>query len=77
MTVGHNDNTADMRRTTTKCPVCGKSTDAHHRPFCSRRCGDVDLSRWLGGAYVVPGHEPADPDALARALRGTETANEA
>jgi len=77
MTVGHNDNMADTRRTTAKCPVCGRPTQESSRPFCSKRCRDVDLSRWLGGAYVVPGHEPADPEALARALSGTETANEA
>ncbi len=36
------------------CPLCGK-TEAHDfRPFCSRRCADIDLGRWLRGAYVVP-----------------------
>nr|WP_246423571.1 DNA gyrase inhibitor YacG [Roseospira goensis] len=54
----------------TACPVCGKPTAARYRPFCSRRCADVDLSRWLGGGYVVPGHEPADPEDVAAALGG-------
>ncbi len=36
------------------CPICGRPTDLHYRPFCSRRCADVDLSRWLRGAYAVP-----------------------
>jgi endogenous inhibitor of DNA gyrase (YacG/DUF329 family) len=36
------------------CPVCGRPTDLHYRPFCSRRCADVDLSRWLRGAYAIP-----------------------
>jgi endogenous inhibitor of DNA gyrase (YacG/DUF329 family) len=37
-----------------KCPICGRSTQAKYRPFCSRRCADVDLARWLRGAYVIP-----------------------
>ena len=36
------------------CPVCGRPTDPDYRPFCSRRCADVDLSRWLRGAYAIP-----------------------
>jgi endogenous inhibitor of DNA gyrase (YacG/DUF329 family) len=45
-----------------KCPICGRATDAHYRPFCSRRCADVDLSRWLSGSYAIPGAEDADED---------------
>jgi uncharacterized protein len=37
------------------CPVCGKPADARLRPFCSRRCADVDLGRWLAGSYALPG----------------------
>jgi hypothetical protein len=40
-----------------KCPICGKPADAAFRPFCSRRCADVDLQRWLSGAYAVPAVE--------------------
>ena len=40
------------------CPICGKPAVAAYRPFCSRRCADVDLNRWLGGAYRVPTDEP-------------------
>jgi len=40
--------------TARKCPICGKGVDPAFRPFCSRRCADVDLQRWLSGAYVVP-----------------------
>jgi len=39
------------------CPICGKPTVAEYRPFCSKRCADVDLQRWLSGAYAVPGDE--------------------
>lgn len=38
-----------------KCPICGKPRDEKFRPFCSKRCADIDLNRWLSGAYVVPG----------------------
>jgi len=38
-----------------RCPVCGKDSRHEHRPFCSRRCGDIDLARWLGGGYVIAG----------------------
>jgi endogenous inhibitor of DNA gyrase (YacG/DUF329 family) len=36
------------------CPICGKRAVEAHRPFCSRRCADVDLNRWLAGVYAVP-----------------------
>jgi endogenous inhibitor of DNA gyrase (YacG/DUF329 family) len=41
------------------CPICKKSTVPDFKPFCSKRCADVDLNRWLSGSYVVPG---ADED---------------
>jgi len=41
-----------------KCPICGKPADPKFRPFCSRRCADVDLGRWINETYVVPGDEP-------------------
>ena len=40
-----------------KCPICGKPRDAKYDPFCSRRCSDVDLHRWLKGTYVIPGQD--------------------
>jgi endogenous inhibitor of DNA gyrase (YacG/DUF329 family) len=36
------------------CPICGKPSVAAFRPFCSQRCADVDLNRWLGGVYAAP-----------------------
>jgi uncharacterized protein len=36
------------------CPICGKDAEAKYRPFCSRRCADVDLGRWLTGSYALP-----------------------
>ena len=38
-----------------KCPICGKPQSREYRPFCSKHCADIDLSRWLGGRYAVPG----------------------
>ncbi len=53
------------------CPICGRETVERHRPFCSRRCADVDLARWLGGRYVVPATGPAeDEDDPAPPLPG-------
>ena len=39
------------------CPICGKPPLLAYRPFCSKRCADVDLQRWLTGAYAVPAQE--------------------
>lgn len=48
----------------TRCPVCGKPSTERHRPFCSRRCADLDLHRWLGEGYRIPTDEaPADGSA--------------
>jgi len=40
-----------------RCPTCGRPASDETRPFCSPRCRDVDLHRWLSGHYVVPGSE--------------------
>lgn len=46
------------------CPICQRQSDPRYRPFCSRRCADVDLGRWLTGGYAIPadGEEPENPD---------------
>jgi endogenous inhibitor of DNA gyrase (YacG/DUF329 family) len=46
-----------------RCPICGKPTDKAYRPFCSRRCADIDLHRWLTGGYAIPAEEGADDPA--------------
>jgi endogenous inhibitor of DNA gyrase (YacG/DUF329 family) len=44
------------------CVICRRpSTDAY-RPFCSKRCADLDLQRWLTGGYVIPGSPDDEPD---------------
>lgn len=45
------------------CPICKKDTAVDYRPFCSRRCADIDLAKWLNADYAIPTNEPADPDA--------------
>ncbi|NJL09178.1 MAG: DNA gyrase inhibitor YacG [Methylacidiphilales bacterium] len=37
-----------------RCPICGKPVELRWRPFCSKRCADVDLNRWFSGAYAIP-----------------------
>ena len=46
-----------------KCPICKGPGDPHYRPFCSRRCANIDLARWLGGSYAIAGAgQDADTD---------------
>ena len=46
------------------CVVCGKPQDPKYKPFCSKRCADIDLNRWLSGRYAIPtfeeGEKPED-----------------
>ena len=44
------------------CPICGKPMVEKYVPFCSSRCADVDLHRWLSGAYAIPVTEDDDED---------------
>jgi endogenous inhibitor of DNA gyrase (YacG/DUF329 family) len=39
------------------CPICNKETDKSYRPFCSKRCADIDLGKWLNEEYSVPAEE--------------------
>jgi endogenous inhibitor of DNA gyrase (YacG/DUF329 family) len=49
------------------CPICGKPSVEAFKPFCSKRCADVDLNRWLSGNYVIPARddEPTDDSTPA------------
>lgn len=57
-----------QRADTGACPICGKPRDSKLRPFCSKRCKDLDLARWLAGEYAIPGapnseaNEPTSPE---------------
>jgi endogenous inhibitor of DNA gyrase (YacG/DUF329 family) len=50
------------------CPICKKETVAAYRPFCSKRCADVDLARWMSGSYALPSTEEPDYEEIASAL---------
>jgi endogenous inhibitor of DNA gyrase (YacG/DUF329 family) len=51
-----------------RCPICGNAVEARHRPFCSKRCADIDLHRWLAGVYRVPTQEkPEEEDGKPEA----------
>ncbi len=44
------------------CPICSRPANKAFAPFCSQRCADVDLSRWLKGGYAIPGNEAGDDE---------------
>jgi endogenous inhibitor of DNA gyrase (YacG/DUF329 family) len=46
--------------TSINCPVCRKPVEAAYRPFCSKRCADIDLGRWFGETYAMPTEEAID-----------------
>ena len=55
------------------CPICQKASDATYRPFCSKRCADIDLGKWLGGGYAVPSTDPEDvEEAMEQTLRALQ-----
>jgi hypothetical protein len=56
-----------------KCPICGRPSEERYRPFCSRRCADVDLARWLRGAYAIPDKAESE-DGDERADKGPDPA---
>ena len=50
------------------CPICKKAESAPaFRPFCSRRCADIDLHRWLSGGYAIAGRDDDDDVATEQA----------
>jgi endogenous inhibitor of DNA gyrase (YacG/DUF329 family) len=57
---------------TRPCAICGKPQVERFRPFCSRRCADVDLHRWFSGTYAVPVAEDEDEDGESRPEGGEQ-----
>lgn len=54
------------------CPICRKPSDARFRPFCSKRCADLDLQRWLTGRYAIPGAPAEEEEDAPRSTPGEE-----
>lgn len=54
-----------MSDATQKCPICKARTVRAWRPFCSRRCADIDLGKWMTGAYALPSEEPLEESDIA------------
>ncbi|WP_438957403.1 DNA gyrase inhibitor YacG [Cognatiyoonia sp.] len=50
------------------CPMCEKDSEAKYRPFCSKRCADLDLGKWLSGSYAIPSAAQDEDEELAEAL---------
>ena len=63
---------SERNHATKSCPICSKPTVEKFRPFCSRRCADVDLNRWLSGVYAVPVKDEEDEDGASAAKPGDE-----
>jgi len=55
-------NEIDRKTSLQRCPLCRKPVDEAFKPFCSKRCADIDLNRWLSGVYAVPVKEDEDED---------------
>lgn len=54
-----------------RCPICREPAGVEYRPFCSKRCADVDLNRWLKGSYAIPAvEEEADSEDMDNERKG-------
>lgn len=60
-----------------RCPICHRPTVERYRPFCSRRCADIDLARWLGGRYRIADSLAGDDDEWTGDARADEDDEEA
>jgi endogenous inhibitor of DNA gyrase (YacG/DUF329 family) len=58
----HAMNEIDRKIPAPLCPICRRPMDEAFRPFCSKRCADIDLNRWLSGVYAVPVKDEEDED---------------
>jgi hypothetical protein len=63
-------------RANVPCPICSRPAEPKLRPFCSPRCADIDLSRWLGGKYAIAGHADAEEDEAAPAVMPDQTSED-
>ena len=61
---------AERDRPHLSCAICGKPQEARFKPFCSKRCAQIDLGRWLKGAYAIPARDEDEGDGRAIAEAG-------
>ncbi len=54
------------------CSLCDKPVDPGFRPFCSKRCADLDLHRWLSGSYVIAGFAEEEEEGDGAAPRRSD-----
>lgn len=52
----------EPRKKSPRCLICKKPVDVLFRPFCSARCKQIDLAKWLSGTYVIPGEEATEEE---------------
>ncbi|MCD9147943.1 DNA gyrase inhibitor YacG [Pseudophaeobacter flagellatus] len=58
------------------CPICSAPTAPSHRPFCSKRCADQDLLKWLNGSYAIPSNDPEDIEKAIEEPIGAEATSD-
>ena len=66
------DRVVPLKKRGERCPVCGAAPAKRTKPFCSTRCAEVDLGRWLKGSYRIPSDEAPTPEELNAAISGEE-----
>ncbi|MFZ5789803.1 MAG: DNA gyrase inhibitor YacG [Pseudomonadota bacterium] len=55
-----------------RCPICGRPRSEKHRPFCSKRCAEIDLGRWLKETYRVETEEAPGEEGMPARGRSEE-----
>jgi len=55
------------------CPICDKPTEKTFRPFCSKRCAEIDLGKWFTGGYAIAADDPEDAETLEIQLQQAKT----
>ena len=67
---------AKTPHTSKSCPICGKPTADKFQPFCSQRCTNVDLNRWLTGVYAVPAVDEDAAEDIELPEPGADSGND-
>ena len=58
------------------CPLCKQQAEVPYTPFCSSRCAQLDLGKWLTGGYAVPAYEAMYDSDIETLLDAYETLRE-